>query len=349
MAIIHAEHLKSLVVKLFETVDVDPVIARRAADHLVEANLAGVDSHGVMRMPDYIEQILVGGLARTDKIEVLRDFAAVALWDGHLTIGQYMAWLATEKAIEKAAAFGIGMVSARHSGHIGRLGEYAAQMANAGYIGYVTANLQGFGQRVAPFGGKYARLGTNPHAWGVPTGGVPMVIDMSTSVSAEGRIRVKMRRGETLPQNWLLDNQGNPTTNPADLYGPPHGALLTTGGHKGYGLSLVAEALAGLLNGGGYPRNTKDVLSLENGFAVIAIHIDAFGPLDEFQTKAAELMNYMKATPPADGVAEVMYPNEPETRERARRLANGIPIEDESWNLIVATANKLNIPVPEVQ
>ncbi|MBX3086274.1 MAG: Ldh family oxidoreductase [Anaerolineae bacterium] len=343
MAIVQAEALKALVVRMFDAVDVDAAIGRRCADHLVDANLAGVDSHGVMRVPDYIKMIQEGRVARTDKIEVVREFAATAVWDGHFTIGQYTANKAAEKAMEKAATYGIGMLSVRHSAHIGRLGEYAAQMANKGYVGFITASLQGAGQRVAPYGGRKGRLGTNPLAWGVPTDGLPMVLDVSTSYSAEGKVRVKMRRGETLTPNWLLNAEGYQTLNPADLYTKPPGALLTTGGHKGYGLSLVAETLSGILNAGGHATASRDVEALENGFAVIAMHIDAFGDLAQFKRDASDMMAYMKVTPPLDGVNEVLVPGEPEVRERERRLANGIPIEDDSWNMILASAQGLGV------
>ena len=345
MHIIQAEDLKALVVRLLEAVQVDAGIARRCAEHLVDANLAGVDSHGTMRIPDYISMIQEGRVARTDLIEVVREFAATAVWDAHYTIGQYTANQAAQKAMDKADTYGIGMLSVRHSAHIGRLGEYAAQMATRGYVGFITASLQGMGQRVAPYGGRKGRLGTNPLAWGVPTDGLPMIIDMSTSYSAEGKVRVKMRRGEMLTPNWLLNADGYQTLNPADLYTDPPGALLTTGGHKGYGLSLVAETLSGVLNAGGHPTAARDIEALENGFAVIAIHVNAFGSLAEFKKNAAEMMGYMKVTPPIDGVDEVLVPGEPETRERERRLANGIPIEEDSWNKIVATAQALNVPV----
>ena len=345
MHIIQAEDLKALVVRLLEAVQVEPGIARRCAEHLVDANLAGVDSHGTMRIPDYISMIQEGRVARTDVIEVVKEFAATAVWDAHFTIGQYTANKASEKAMEKAATYGIGMLSVRHSAHIGRLGEYAAQMANKGYVGFITASLQGAGQRVAPHGGRKGRLGTNPLAWGVPTDGIPMVLDMSTSYSAEGKVRVKMRRGETLGPNWLLNADGYQTFNPADLYTKPPGALVTTGGHKGYGLSLIAETLSGILNAGGFATASRDIEALENGFAVIAIHIDAFGDLAQFKHDSSEMMAYMKATPPMDGVSEVLVPNDPETREREKRLANGIPIEEDSWNMIVATAQRVGVPV----
>lgn len=346
MPVIQSERLKALVIDIFISAGVERPIAERTADHLVDANLAGVDSHGVLRVPDYVAMVRAGKMARQDKIEVVREFAATAVWDANWTFGQYTAWRATEAVMHKAQQFGIGLVTVRNSAHIGRLGEYVERAASAGFVGFMSANLQGSGQRVAPHNGRYARLGTNPIAWGIPTGSTPMVLDMSTSVSAEGKVRVKMRRGETLPPGWLLDNKGNPTQNPADLYGPPYGAILTTGGHKGYGLSLVAEALSGILPGGGWSKRGGDVERLENGFAVMAIHIDAVGSLAQFVQGADELMAHCRDTAPVDGASEVLIPNDPEMRSRQRRLAEGIPIEDDTWKLIVETANSLHVPLP---
>jgi uncharacterized oxidoreductase len=348
MPIIAADPLRTLVIRIFEAAGVDSAIAHRTADHLVDANLAGVDSHGVMRVPDYVALVERGRMARTDKIEVVREFAATALWDAHYTFGQHSAWRAAEAAMNKAWQFGIGLIAVRNSAHIGRLGEYAERMAQEGFVGFITANLQGAGQRVAPHGGRYARLSTNPMAWGMPTSGQPMVIDMSTSASAEGKIRVKMRRGESLPPGWLLDKDGNPTLDPANLYTQPSGAIQTAGGHKGYGLSLVAEALAGILPGGGWSQGGREVLSLENGFSIIAIHIEALGALPAFKAACDSVIAYCKATDPVDGVAEVLVPGEPETRERQRRGETGIPIEDESWQRIAATATTLNVALPEL-
>lgn len=347
MPVIQSERLKAFVIDIFIAVGVARNIAERTADHLVDANLAGVDSHGVLRAPDYVAMVRAGKMACEDRIEVVREFAATALWDAHYTFGQYAAWRASNAVMEKARQFGIGLITTRNSAHIGRLGEYVEHIARAGFIGFMSANLQGSGQRVAPHNGRFARLGTNPIAWGLPTGSVPMVLDMSTSVSAEGKVRVKMRRGETLTPGWLLNNKGNPTLNPADLYGPPYGAILTAGGHKGYGLSLVAEALSGILPMGGWSKRGGDVERLENGFAVIAIHIDAVGSLEQFIKGADELMAHCRDTEPVDGATEVLIPNDPEVRSRQRRLIEGIPIEDDTWRLIVQTANSLNVPVPE--
>ncbi len=246
MPVKSAQALTALTVKILEAAGVTPVIAQRTADHLIGSNVAGVDSHGILRLSDYVDMVQKGKMARQDLIEVIRDQEAMALLDAHYTFGQMTAYRATEMATNKARKFGIGIVSVRNSSHIGRLGEYAEQMVQQNMAGFICINLQGAGQRVAPWGGREGRIGTSAQAWGVPTGSGPMIIDISTAVSAEGKIRVKLRRGETLAPNWILDSHGEPSRNPADLYGPPPGAILTAGEHKGYGLTLITEALTGI-------------------------------------------------------------------------------------------------------
>ncbi len=343
MANINADELHSLVIRIFTGAGVAQNIAERAARHLVDSNLSGVDSHGVLRVPDYVDLVKQNRMAREDKLEVIRDKGAMMLLDAHYTFGQWSAWQGAGLAIEKAQQFGIGGVSVRNSAHIGRLGEYAERIASAGLIGFICCNLQGSGQRVAPWGGREGRLSTNPLAWGIPTSAAPIVIDMSTSVSAEGKIRVKMRRGEQLTPNWLLDSHGEPTINPADLYGPPFGAILTAGAHKGYGLSLMVEAVAGALSGGGVSHADSEIDSVENAFTVMAIDIEWFAPLDEFRHDVDAMTAHMRTAPPVEPNGEVLIPGEPERRERAKRLANGIEIEAETWARILDTARSVGI------
>lgn len=343
MHIISADDLRAFVVRIFVGAGVTPEIAERTAIHLVDSNLAGVDSHGVMRIPDYIGFVFDGRMARDNQIEVIREKGAMILLDAHFTFGQFAAWHGAGLAIEKARQSGIGIVSARNSAHIGRLGEYVERIARAGMIGFMCCNLQGSGQRVAPFGGAEGRLGTNPVAWGIPSSDQPMIMDMSTSVSAEGKIRVKMRRGEELPPGWLLDSSGRPTTNPADLYGPPFGAILTTGGHKGYGLSLMVESLAGALSKGGVAHDSSDIDSVENAFTIIAIDIAWFQPLEAFTDDTDKLFAHMRATRPVQPGGEVLIPGEPEQRMRVHRLAHGIGIEMETWERLLETAERFKI------
>jgi uncharacterized oxidoreductase len=200
---------------------------------------------------------------------------------------------------------------------------------------------------VAPFGGTAGRLGTNPISIAFPTGGaVPVLFDMATSIAAEGKIRVTRNRGEQAPDGWLLDKQGNPTTDPNALYQSPRGAILPFGGsagHKGYGLALVVEILAGIVARAGYAR--PGAARFSNGTFIIAIDISAFLDPGQFRTEVDDLLQYVKSAPKASGVEAILYPGEPEDQERQRREQDGIPLDDETWQQIRTLAQDLGITV----
>lgn len=345
MPTISAEALKTFAIRAFEAVGVQASVAERTASHLVESNLAGVDSHGVMRLPGYLEWVTSGKVIRAEQIEIVQDHGPTVLLDGHSTLGPVVAARGADIAIDKAREFGIGLVTARNSAHIGRLGEYVEHIAREGLIGFLCCNSQGAGQIVAPWGGREGRLSTNPMAWGIPTRGDPIVLDVATSVAAEGKIRVKFRRGEQVPPGWIIDAQGNRTTNPAALYGPPLGAILTAGQHKGYGLSIVVEALAGILSGGGFVRAGDAPDGFHNAFTILAIDVGRFGGAEQFAADADQLVAHLKSAASSTPSGEVLVPNEPEIRERRRRLNDGIPIEDETWRQLEAIGHRLNIPL----
>src|SRR5258708_23813627 len=251
MPFMAADKVKALSVRLFEAAGVSEAVAERVASHLVESNLAGMDSHGIMRLPSYIEWAQNGTVVLDDRVEVLQDKGATVMLDGHATFGPVAAMRAAEIAVSKARQFGIGLVTGREVSHIGRLGEYVDVIARQGLIGFACANLQGGGQAVAPWGGRDVRLRTNPMAWGIPTRADPIILDMATSASSEGKVRIKRRRGQQIPPGCAVDAEGSSITDPAAFYGPPAGALLAAGGHKGYGLAIVGDVLAGGNGGGG--------------------------------------------------------------------------------------------------
>ncbi len=343
MPVITADKLKRLAVHIFEAAGVDRGVAERVASHLVDANLAGVDSHGVMRLPTYIEWVKEDKVACDDRVEVLQNKGASAMLDGHRTFGPVAASRAVEISIANARQFGVGLVTVRNASHIGRLGEYAEFMARQGLIGFICGNMQGAGQLVAPWGGRDRRLSTNPMAWGVPTGADPMVLDIATSASSEGKVRVKMRRGQQIPPGWAMDSTGKMVTNPAELYGPPLGALMAAGGHKGYGLALMVEALAGALTGAGCVRPEDEIHVELQAFVVIAIDVATFTPLGDFTGMIDGLVSYVKASRQLDADVEILVPNDPEIREREQRLANGIYIEEDTWGRIEATAHSVGV------
>jgi uncharacterized oxidoreductase len=214
-------------------------------------------------------------------------------------------------------------------------------------IGMIMINNHGTGQLMAPWGGTARRLSPSPVSIGLPTGTAdPVVLDISMSVMAEGKVRVKRNRGEKLPEGCIIDAAGNPTTEPGDLYGPPPGAILPFGGivgYKGYGLGFVVDVLVGTLSGAGCSRANPDRFG--NAVLINVINIEAFIPVEEFKKHVDGLIEYVKSSPRMPGVEEILFPGEIEAKERKKRLESGIFIEDETWGQIVKTAEDLGVDV----
>ena len=195
-------------------------------------NVRGHDSHGVMRIPFYLDQVSKHELFPGAEFEVLKETPTILAVDGHWGFGQVQARRLMDRLIDKAREAGIGLGTLIHSGHIGRLGEYCEQAASADLVSIIMVNTHGNARRVAPPGGKAPRLGTNPLAFGVPHGNQPLVLDFGTGATAEGKVRVKKIAGQTCPDGWLLDSEGRPTNDPNTLYGSPPGTILPMGGDK---------------------------------------------------------------------------------------------------------------------
>ncbi|MBX6316517.1 MAG: Ldh family oxidoreductase, partial [Isosphaeraceae bacterium] len=254
MPILSASILYDFATRLFEAAGVSRAEAEVVAANLVGANLRGHDSHGVLRIPQYIDFIERGEYRLGVDLLVLSETPAVLVCDAQWGLGQVQAHRLLDRLLPKVRELGLGAATARHCGHIGRLGEYAERAAEQGLILITTVNNNGAGQRVAPPGGIAGRLGTNPLCIAIPTATTPVVLDFGTSVVAEGKVRVHYLNGKTpVPEGWLLDHRGQPTTDPSVLYEPPFGSILPMGGsqaYKGFGLGLVLDMLAGGLTGG---------------------------------------------------------------------------------------------------
>jgi uncharacterized oxidoreductase len=277
-----------------------------------------------------------------------RDTPATAILNGQWGFGHKLAHEATLLAIDKARQCGISAVGGYHCYHVGHLGVYVRQAAAAGMVGIMVVNDGGGGQRVVPYGGLAGRLSTNPLAVGLPTGNAaPFVLDMSSSVVAEGQIRLKQRRGERLPLGWLIDALGHPTTDPQDFFRQT-GNLLPLGGdagYKGYGLAIAVEVLAGILGRAGYARTP--VPPYNNGLFIIVVDISRFLSVEDFTAEVRELIDYLKSCPPAAAVSDILYPGEQAARTRQRRLEAGIEIDAATWQGLQAVARERGIQVPD--
>lgn len=320
------------------------VIARR----LVDANLAGHDSHGVIRLPRYMQDLADGGVIANRHATVVLDTGALIVVDGNNGFGQVIGAEAMEVGIAAARKNGASVLALRHCAHLGRIADWAEMAADAGLASFHFVNVTGVGaSRVAPHGGTDPRLGTNPVAAAVPRAGGRghIVLDMATSVVAEGKIAVAANRGIEVPEGWLLDKHGMPTRNPRDLYDPPGGALLPFGTYKGYGLSLFTDILAGALTGGGGIAYRHPVPArVENNMLAVIVNPDALGDRATFYAEVARIVAFTTASPPADG-ATILVPGDPERATRSERLANGIPIEDETWKQIASAGQAVGVVV----
>jgi uncharacterized oxidoreductase len=318
---------------------------------LVQANLRGHDSHGVMRIPFYIKQVQDGKLNAGSTLQVAHETSGTLVGDGNWGFGQVLSRDLMERLIEKAGEAGIASGSLRQSAHIGRLGEYAEMAAEKNMSAIICANTHGAAQRVAPVGGKRPRLGTNPICIGMPGGkNGPFVLDFGTSATAEGKVRVKKIAGEKVPDGWVLDPDGNPTNDPNQLYGDPPGTILPMGGdqaYKGFGLSFMIEMLCGALSGGqcAYPNPPAPV---GNAAFFIVINPSQYAGFEHLKTEVENLEEYVRAVPRIDGVDEVFLPGDPERRVMATRQESGIPLDDGNWNALLTLASELGVTPPAV-
>jgi len=349
MPTIAIETLTNSVAEIFRTSGVPADAAQTVAEHLVDADACGVSSHGIIRVPQYVQALEQGRVIPDAKLTVIREGLATAVLDGGHGFGQVMTRAAMEVAITCAARTGVGAVTLVNCGHTGRLGSYTEQAAKSGMAGLMMSNTGGHGQWVAPFGGLVGRLATNPFSIAVPTeSGEPLMFDFATSIAPEGRVRSLLTAGEPLPLGWIIDHQGRPSTNPADLYGPPRGALLPFGGHKGFGLSMLIDALAGGLSGAGCCTSAdRPMDGKTDGAFLLAVNVAAFCPLSEFQSMVTRLINHVRSSPSANPEVPVVVPGELEARTRLERVKHGIPVHPATWDLVVQSAARVGVEVPQ--
>jgi uncharacterized oxidoreductase len=337
-----AEQLTALTTDVFEAVGCQREEAQRVGSHLVESNLVGHDSHGVIRIPSYVQWLQDGKTLANQSIRIVSENDAIAVVDGQFGLGQTIGEEAIQLGIDKSRKHGVAVVAVRNSGHLGRIGDWAEMAAQAGMISIHFVNTSGAGMLVAPFGGIDRRLSANPVAAGVPTGeGPPMILDMSACTIAEGKIRVALNKGESVPDGCLIDADGNPTNDPAVFYGGP-GAILPIAGHKGSGLSMIIEMLAGALTGGSC-TNPENGWRVANGMLSIIIDRTCFGSAEEFFPEVTRFIDFVKSSRTMTADGEILMPGEIEQRTKVQRQKHGIELDNTTWRQIYNTCQSLNV------
>ena len=341
--------LRAFVAAVFRATGSAEGEARIVGDHLVDANLAGHESHGVIRVSKYVDWHAKGMVIANQHAVVVRETMCSAVIDGQFGYGQVIGREAMELAIAKARRSGFYAAAIRNAGHLGRIGAWAEQVAHAGLASIHFVNTSGFGILVAPHGGTDRRLSANPIAAGAPgPNGAPLVLDMSTSAIAEGKIQVAKNRGELLPPGCTIDGEGRPNRDPAVFYGPPVGALLPFGGHKGYGLSIFCEIFAGALSGGQttHPQNAT-AGRLVNNMLSLVFDAESFCGADAFKAEIGRLAAWVKASPSAVPGEEILLPGDIERRTRTRLERDGISLDAVTRRQIVDSVRPLDVALPQ--
>ena len=337
------QFLRDLLIDIYEAKGASRHEAQIVARHQVEANLVGHDSHGVMRTPAYVAAIDKGHIKPGAPFVRESETPSSTVIDGNWGFGFVVTETAMQLTIEKARAQGVAMATVRQQSHVGRLGGYAQMAADQGMIAMIMAD-SGLGPKsVAPYGGRESRLGTNPICFAAPNaGGAPVVLDMATSAVAVGKLNVAVAKGEQIPEGWILDNEGHPTTDPSDYY--RGGTVLPLGGdqgHKGYGLSFVVEMFCGLLTGLGYGIDPQG--RHNDGIFLAVFDVARLRDLDSFTASVGDFVEYLKETPKATGFDEILYPGELEDRVRRERTKDGIDVDDTTWEALEALRTEVGV------
>jgi LDH2 family malate/lactate/ureidoglycolate dehydrogenase len=338
MILFSVDELRATATEIFRAAGTDPEPTRILVDHLVDANLSGHDSHGVLRIPYYVNAIQKGRVQPNARPEVLRETPVSALVDGKFTFGQVSVRFGTDLAIRKAKEIGVAVVGVVRCTHIGRLGTYATLAAEQGVVAMVT--IGNLGTSTAPYGGRQGAFSTNPFSFGFPAAEHPdLMVDFATSAVAGGKVMVARAKHTTVPQGSLLDREGNPTNDPEAYFNG--GMLLAFGGHKGSALATLSVLLSHVL----VPTldfPSEDVL---NGTFILAIDAGIFQDRSKVEAQTDSVLGKIKSIAPAVGFDEVLVAGEPEVRAAAQRRVEGIPVAEDTWTEIVAAAKSVGVTV----
>jgi uncharacterized oxidoreductase len=325
--------------------------ARMVAENLVMANLMGHDSHGVGMIPRYVDSLLEGGLKVNQHPEVQLDAGALLSLDGCQGYGQVIGHEAMAMAIERAKKHGSCVMTLGRAHHLGRIGHWGEQAVAEGLISIHFVNVISRAI-VAPYAGADARFGTNPVCIAIPLPGEPpFLLDMATSAVAQGKMRVAHNKGDRVSPDWLIDDKGNPTSDPRYGVVDPLGALRTFGLHKGYGLALACELLGGALSGGGteHQEGDRSKRRVWNGMLAVLIDPKAFPHRDHFGKEARAFLDSLRRSPPAPGFDRVRIAGEPERETRAKREKDGIAVDEATWKELRAAAGKVKLDAAQVE
>ena len=357
MVTVKAGALADLVRDIFAKAGCSAAEAERIGKYLVSANLTGHDSHGVVRVPRYVQWKKNGVVFADREVKIVTDTPVLAVVDGLHGFGQTVAPQAVTIGIEKCRKNGLSMVALRNAGHIGRVGDWAEMAAAEGLVSVHFVNASG-SVLVAPFGGTERRLSTAPFVVGVPRPGqTPIILDFATSIVAEGKVLVASQGGKKLPENALIDRDGQMGTDPHLLYGDytatghrdhskGKGAIRAFGEHKGSGLALMCELLGGSLTG---MSATGEGRRFGNGMLSFYIDPKVIDPEAMFSDDVARYIAYFKSARPTTPGGEVLIPGEPEQRMRAQRSKEGVPLPDDTWASILATARDVGVDENRIQ
>ena len=326
---IEAEKLLAFARAVFAAHGVPADEARLVADTLVQADLWGHQSHGVMRLPWYVGRLRTGVMRAVAEPCLVNDAGALAVMDGRDSMGQVLTSRAADEAVRRAKAHGVGVVALRNSNHFGTAMYFTLRAAWEGCIALLSTNAS---PAMAPWGGREKRVGNNPWSIAAPAGErAPMVLDIANTVVARGKIYLARQRGQKIPLGWAIDGDGEPTTDPLTALG---GIILPMGGHKGYGVAVMMDVLSGVLTGSGFGRGVHGPYQASQksgaGHLMIVLDVAAFQPLAEFEARMGTLIDELKSAPLAKGASEILYPGELEARNEAENRARGLVLPQDT-------------------
>jgi LDH2 family malate/lactate/ureidoglycolate dehydrogenase len=312
------------------------------ADSLVQADLWGHQSHGVLRLSWYAERLRLGTIKPQTTITPVSDFGAITVFDANDGVGQVVAMTAMEEAVKRAKTFGIGAVSVRNSNHFGTCMFYTRKIAGQNCIGFLSSN---GGPAIAPWGGTQKKVGTNPWSYASPAGRYePMILDIANTGVARGKIYLAKNRNERIPPGWALNSKGEPTTDPAEAI---EGIILPMAGHKGYAISTMMDVLSGVLSGSCWGEKVHSPYKYDKksgaGHFMMALNIESFRDVEEYNSDIEQMIDSLKSTPKAPGTEEIYYPGELEAINDRNNRKNGLCYPEDTVTDLKKIAVQLNL------